>query len=116
MPLIEVAQARTGMVLSADVCDRRGRVLIPGGKELKERYLAALPMWGITHVEVEGEEARDQPTEVPGWAFEQADRDVAPRFKNANRAHPAIESLYAVCLERRAEHLHREGAEERATA
>ena len=108
MPLIDVTHARAGMILTADVRDRRGRVLIPEGKELKERYLAALPMWGITQIEVEGSEeivANDTPAEE--WAIAQANEDLAGRFRNANRTHPAIEALFAVCVQRRAEDLSR---------
>lgn len=110
MPLIDVSQARTGMVLSADIRDRRGRVLIPQGKELKERYLEALPMWGITHLEIEGEGPIEETVEIDAEVLEQAGREVAERFKNANRGHPAIEALLAVCVQRRAEDLVREGS------
>lgn len=110
MPLIDVANARTGMVLSADVRDRRGRVLIPSGKELKERYLSALPMWGITHVEIEGEEPSSVEEEIDAATLEQAAREVGRRFEHANRAHPAIEALLTVCVRRRAEELQRQTA------
>jgi len=109
MPLIDVSRARSGMVLTADVRDRRGRVLIPQGKELMERYLEALPMWGITHVEVEGETEEVSTPDLDDALLARADRDVAERFRHANRGHPAIEALFAVCVRRRAEHLLREG-------
>lgn len=110
MPLIDVANARSGMVLSADVRDRRGRVLIPSGKELKERYLSALPMWGITHVEIEGDEPEPAEQEIDEATLARATQEVGRRFEHANRAHPAIEALLAVCVRRRAEELQRQTA------
>lgn len=110
MPLIDVTSARSGMVLSADVRDRRGRVLIPRGKELRERYLSALPMWGITHVEIEGQDPTVTEAEVDEAALEQAGKDVARRFQHANRAHPAIDALLSVCVRRRAEEIQRQWA------
>lgn len=110
MPLIDVANAQSGMVLSADVRDRRGRVLIPSGKELKERYLSALPMWGITHVEIEGDDPSAPDEELDEATLEQASREVGQRFEHANRAHPAIDALLSVCVRRRAEELQRQTA------
>lgn len=110
MPLIDVARARTGMILTADVRDRRGRVLIPEGKELKERYLEALPMWGITHIEVEGEADEPHSAELNGALLARAEQEVSGRFQHANRGHPAIEALFAVCVRRRAERLLQEGS------
>lgn len=56
MALVTVAQAQPGMVLSSAVEDQRGRLLIPAGNELGERHVKALQMWGVTHLEIEGEE------------------------------------------------------------
>ena len=59
MPLIEVADASPGMVLSADVHDPHGRLVMRAGTELTDRHVHALRTWGVPQVEVAGDEAED---------------------------------------------------------
>ncbi len=90
------------MVLAADLMDKRGRVLIPAGKELVEKYVNALPAWGVTQLEVEGDEALDTGVEVEPWALEAAEKQIDELFSKTNRAHPAIEQLVLAVVRRKA--------------
>lgn len=56
MAQIAVDQVQAGMVLAAEVQDRRGRLLIPSGRELDSKHVQALKMWGITRVEIQGDD------------------------------------------------------------
>jgi hypothetical protein len=103
---IDVAQAQVGMVLSADIVDKRGRLLIPAGKELSQKHLGALPAWGVNRIEVEGDEVEAIPgSEVEPWAVEEATAAIDVLFTHVNRAHPMMEALSAVCIDRKAVHI-----------
>ena len=112
MALIAVEQAAVGMVLATEVTDRRGRMLIPAGKSLEEKYLNALPMWGVTHIEVEGDgpEGQDEgPAEtVEPWALAKAQEVVEEHFALANRSHPVMKELEGICVQRRAVEIQKE--------
>lgn len=101
MALIDVSQAEAGMTLAAEVLDKRGRVLMPAGIELKEKHLGALPAWGVSRIEVEGDDV-DGALDVEPWALEQAAAELESLFSVTNRTHPAIEALLEVCTQRAA--------------
>jgi hypothetical protein len=110
--LITVEQAEVGMVLVADVTDQRGRLLIPAGKDLSERHVNALPMWGVTHIEVEGdgpEGADETPETAEPWAIARAEEELEERFALANRSHPVVKELADICVRRRAIEVQMEG-------
>lgn len=102
MPVIDVSLAQAGMVLAADVLDKRGRVLIPAGKELIEKYVSALPAWGVTRIEVEGDDIEGADADVEPWALEEAAAEIEALFAQSNRGHPAVDSLFDACVARRA--------------
>ena len=105
MVLIPVEQAELGMVLSAPVNDRRGRLIMPAGRALEEKHLDALPMWGVTHIEVEGDgpEGQNDPVEeVAPWALALAGEEVGEIFLHANASHPVMRELKAMRTVRRA--------------
>ena len=110
---IDVSQAQAGMVLAADVVDKRGRLLIPAGKELSERYVGALSQWGIDRIEVEGDgpEGGDS-GEIEPWAVERATAEIATLFSLVNRDHPMMAALAEACTQRRAVTVQAEGSEE----
>lgn len=89
------------MILTADVLDQRGRLLVPSGKELSEKHVRALPAWGVTRLEVEGDDLETS-TEVESWAMEQAEAELDSLFSRVNREHPLIAALHPICVARRA--------------
>jgi len=94
------------MVLAADVVDKRGRLLIPAGKELSQKHLGALPAWGVDRVEVEGDDiASAEGSEVEPWAIDAAAAEIDVLFTHVNRAHPLMDALSSVCTERKARQL-----------
>ena len=112
MASIPEERAQVGMTLAEGVTDRRGRLLIPAGKEITERYLDSLPMWGITHVVIEGEDAgsEDEIGEAAEpWAVSKAMEVVDDKFSLANRSHPVMKALVDLCIQRKAREIQREG-------
>lgn len=87
------------MVLAADILDKRGRLLVPAGKELAAKHVRALPAWGVSRIEVEGDEITPA-VELEPWAVEQAAADVDSLFGRVNREHPLFQALTTVCVER----------------
>lgn len=112
MALIPADKAELGMILSAPVMDRRGRLLMPAGRELEEKHLEALPMWGVTQIEVEGDgpEAGDDPaTEVEPWALEKAGEEMDQLFLHVEETHPVMLALREFRTLTRAEEIQKEG-------
>ena len=107
MPIVSVEQVVPGMVLSGPVVDRRGRLLIPAGKSLTEKHVSALKMWGVPHVEIEGddEEAHDVGAVDP-QLLERARAELRPFFIRLDRDHPFVGLLFEYCSIRRAKGWH----------
>ncbi len=101
MALIDVSRAHAGMVLTADVLDMRGRILIPAGAELSDKHVRALPAWGIQRLDVKGDGADAAPA-LEEWALAAARAEVDAAFSLTNRAHPAMAALLATCITRAA--------------
>jgi hypothetical protein len=100
------------MVLAEGVTDLKGRLLIPAGKELTERYLECLPMWGVTTIDVEGDDPAAEETgldTVEPWALEKARTLVSDHFQLSIPSHPVIEALIPICVQRRAIEIQKEG-------
>lgn len=89
------------MVLAADIMDKRGRLLVPAGKELSEKHVRALPAWGVSRIEVEGDDIAGA-IELEPWAVDQANSQVDSLFSRVNREHPLFQALTPVVVERRA--------------
>ena len=109
--LIPVEKAQIGMLLSEAVHDRRGRLLMPAGRELTEKHLDALPMWGVRSIQVEGEgtvEDEDPLDQLMPWAVARAGEEVAHLFLHAGVEHPAMKELSALAVRRRAIQLQKE--------
>lgn len=97
---ILVASARSGMVLESDVVDLRGRLLIAAGKELTDRSIAALPMWGVEVIDVVGDEAPSAEVEtIDAATLERARQEIAQRFANAFEDHPFLNVLREECTQ-----------------
>ena len=110
--MIPVDKAEIGMVLASEVKDQKGRLLIPAGRELQERYLNALPMWGITQIEVEGEESDpegDSLDTLEPWAVDRARGEVDRLFLRADVTHPVVARLHEIRLEGRARQIQKGG-------
>lgn len=109
MAYLTVDQVREGMTLGAPVTDRRGRLLIPAGKELSERHVEALRMWGVSHVEIEGDDPGAEDTGIDPETQAEAERRVAERFGAAQGTHPFIDALFTHAVATEARSLHEAG-------
>lgn len=104
MALVTVAQARPGMVLSSAVKDQRGRLLIPAGNELGERHVQALQMWGVTHLEIEGEEPEGETApDLDPETLERVEAAVDKHLGDNDPDHPFVAVLRRHAVRCRAE-------------
>ncbi len=89
-----LAQVRPGMVLAEDVRDVNGRLLLSRGKTIGAEHIRIFKMWGVSRVAVRGEpEAAANPPGVDPRRIEALRREMEPRFRLADREHPAVLEL-----------------------
>jgi len=104
MTYLAAENAQVGMVLAHEVVDARGRLLIPSGKELTERHVGALGMWGITHIEIQGD-AEKPPLEIDAEALAEADAEVEERFMTAGPVSEFLTALREEAVKRTAQRI-----------
>ena len=115
MAVLSVDHAEPGMVLAAAVTDRQGRLLIPQGKELSERHVQALKMWGVAQIDVEGEgDAADAFAAVEPEVLQEAEATLEARFARVDRSHPFLEQLFQYCVNRKARALQKDSEADHA--
>ena len=97
------------MVLSRNVIDRSGRLLLPAGAELTDKHFSIFRMWGVLEVEIVGEAISEDPeappspsTEIDPELLAEARAEVERLFVYNDPEHPAIKELMRICTERRA--------------
>jgi len=101
MGVINIKDLKADMVLSGDIKDCRGRLLIGKGTVLNEKYLRICRMWGVVEADVQGV----SPEELYASAINHfdaatvaaADKLVQDRFCYNDMGHPAIRELVRVC-------------------
>jgi len=103
MSKITTNDIEPGMILSSDVKDRGGRTLLKAGVELTEKHLKVFKTWGITHIEVEGDETTTSLQEVINThpeleaAAQQAAED---QFRHTDPDHQFFKELNALWIQR----------------
>ncbi len=94
-----------GMLLSADLRDRNGRLLLKAGTELTDRCLYLLRTWGAVEAEIEGaDESRESPVKADPEMLASIEKKVIPLFRRSNPDHPAIEELMRIRIMQEAGH------------
>jgi HD-like signal output (HDOD) protein len=109
MPRLSYRDLEPGVVVSEDVRNPRGQLLIPAGTALTEKHLNALKLWGISAVSVDAGDASagdERTEEVSSEALEQA-RVRAEELLALNGSaggHPARAALFDICVGRLLKH------------
>lgn len=109
MPTLLTDDLAPGMVLSQDVKDRSGRLLVRTGTELTERSLKVLRTWGVVEVTVEEDEQTSQLDTVEHeHPLANTDPELVTRamahaehiFRHVDMSHPAAAALASLVVER----------------
>jgi HD-like signal output (HDOD) protein len=104
---LSIKRLQAGMVLSEDLTDRMGRLLMTRGTVLTGKYLKICKMWGVIEAQIEGVSGEDMnasalndfdPAEIAI-----ASESVRRRFCHADMDHPAIRELVRLSIIRTAE-------------
>lgn len=96
MGYIGIDKLKPGMVLSEDVKDINGRLLLPEGKTLENQHMRILKMWGITEVHVDGNQKSesDPNSSIPPELLENAKNATIPWFQKLDMTNPAMRELF----------------------
>ena len=98
---LKLNQLKPGMVLSRDVTNFFGVLLLKSGRPLKTRDIKNFKAWGVTEAfvqegRVEGSPQEDAPKVDPLW-LRQAKEESAALFHHANSGHPIVMELERLC-------------------
>lgn len=91
MPKKNVEELEEGMVLAEDIKGSQGNLLLTAGVSLTDKHIRVMKTWGISMVEIEGEEEVAYTPEQ----FEQAKAQTTQMFMHNDLKHP----LYAILFE-----------------
>jgi hypothetical protein len=106
MGTINIGDVQTEMVLSEDVKNINGQLLIPKGIKISDKHLTLLQAWGITEVEIEGVSREDVATQtaaqIDPLILAEAEACTKDLFRHAHIDHPAVRELFEQCVLRTA--------------
>jgi len=113
MQCVEIKNLQPSMVLMEDITDRSGRLLVKAHTTLTEKHISVLKTWGIAQAYIKGEEDQ-KPTEeqeiaISPAAYEQAQEIAQYLFSKTNIDHPAMKTLFDLCVRRLAKKLSKRG-------
>ena len=101
---IKLGKLEAGMVLSQNVKDRSGRVLVTAGQKITEKHLAIFKDWGVTDVAIESPEGKTETIASAGnfdpATVEKVERIMKDMFRHADLRHPAVRELFNLCVAR----------------
>ena len=105
MPRIRTDLLTAGMVVSRDVANIDGMLLIPSGTTLTERQVGILQAWGVTDVEVQASEAApelDPLARMSPEAVAALKSELRKIFWRTSDSDPVFLEILQVLLRRRA--------------
>jgi HD-like signal output (HDOD) protein len=100
MSIVHTDNIRERMVLSAEVKDVKGRLLLKKGQKIESNHIRILKMWGITEVNVVGDASGDEDTEttIDKELIEKVTEDTRRDFVHVDLDHPAISELFRLTV------------------
>lgn len=92
-----VAELETGWVLSKDVIDMNGRVLLRAGMALTDKTIRVMQIWGVTEVEIdldaESEEGHAKSIEMTEAETKSVDERIARLYAHCDKSQALIAQL-----------------------
>jgi len=106
MTIIHTDAIKEDMVLSEDVRDVSGRLLLHKGQKLRSHHVDIMKKWGVTEVSVtDGKTVKHRPeSETDQNEPGQMEQDLLPIFQYSDLDHPAIKELFRLAVFFRKEH------------
>jgi hypothetical protein len=113
MGKINLEDLKPGMVLSASVLERGGRVLLGPGVEITERHIEIFRKWGVTEADVENVTQEDvvamSTAQLDPHILEEAEKFTGKLFRVADLKMPAVNELHRLATLRRVRKLAKGG-------
>jgi HD-like signal output (HDOD) protein len=107
MGTVRIRKLKPGMVLSDDVRDIKGRLLLTRGKPIGPEHIRIFKIWGIPQVEIMGGPEAAEPTSAPpidpAW-LETVQKEAEKDFCHTDREHPAVQEIFKQAVGYRAAH------------
>ncbi len=107
MAVIKLKQLEAGAVLSADVLDMNGRVLLRSGSTISSKHLEIFRAWGVAEVTIAGDpheldEMTVNRADIPPEQIAAVEAELQQRFQFTDCNHPAIHEIRQNMVLRRA--------------
>ncbi|SPD75999.1 putative signal transduction protein [uncultured Desulfobacterium sp.] len=105
MPIIHTDKIKDNMILSEDVKDINGRILLKKSLQMNSSHIRILKMWGITEVSIAEEEGIKENTESAADQehLEKIREEVKQDFRHVDLDHPAARELFRLAVQFRCE-------------
>ncbi|MBW1850582.1 MAG: HDOD domain-containing protein [Deltaproteobacteria bacterium] len=100
MSIIHTDDLRDSMILSEDVRDINGRLLLQKGQKIKANHIRIIKKWGVTEINVVGTPADELKTasQTAPDKIEGIERETRRIFKHVDLNHPAIKELFRLSV------------------
>jgi HD-like signal output (HDOD) protein len=105
MAIVHTDNIKDNMILSEEVKDIKGRLLLKKGQQMGPSHIRILKMWGVTEVNVVGIEESVKETEsaIDQEQLEETKEDVRQNFRHVDLNHPAARELFRLAVQFRSE-------------
>ena len=106
MAILQTTKLKEDMVLSEDVKDINGRLLLGKGKKIESNHIRMLKMWGITEVDIVGKVDDEEHSELheDPELIEKFNENTKYIFSYVDLTHPAMEELFRLSVLFRCRH------------
>jgi len=100
MTTVHLDEIKQEMVLSEDVIDVTGRLLLQKGHKIKPSHVNIIKKWGITEVNVVGDSTGEEidHDNVDFQGDEEIDHETLNLFQHTDLDHPATKELYRLAI------------------
>ena len=103
MPRVKLESVTEGMIVAADVKNMDDMLLIPAGCELNSRHIKILRTWGVSEIQVDGEEKGSTTLlKIDPKLLEKLEAELKSLFWNFEKDLPAQQEIFKLALRRRA--------------
>lgn len=99
MGIVHIDQIKPESVLAEELRDINGRLLLAKGQKILRKHIRILKIWGITEIDVVGEDGGEAAEEDADQAgIEEIEERTRDLFRHADMSHPAMAELFRLSV------------------
>jgi len=99
MGIVHIDKIRPDAVLAEELRDINGRLLLAKGQKIRRKHVRILKIWGITEVDIVGEDGGETAGDDAGLAgIEEIEERTRGYFRHVDLSHPAIAELFRLSV------------------